>query len=73
VPAVLVLALSWTLFVPLAHVLSFAPGEGWVNILPQLGYGAIGGWCALVGYVLLLGMALYLRWRSRAWLRLPLR
>jgi multidrug resistance protein, MATE family len=68
VPAVLVLLLSWGLFVPLAHVLSFAPGEGWVNWMPRLGYGSIGGWCALVGYVLLLGVALYLRWRSRAWL-----
>ncbi len=69
VPAVLVLVLSWALYVPLAHTLIFAPGEGWVNLLPQLGYGAIGGWSASVGYVLLLGTALYLRWRSRAWLR----
>src|ERR1700733_6189059 len=34
-PAVMVLALSWLLFVPLAHSLSFGPGVGWVDWLPH--------------------------------------
>jgi MATE family multidrug resistance protein len=56
-------------FVPLAHSLSFAPGEGWVDVLPQFGFGAIGGWVAFLVYVVLLGSALFLRWRSNAWER----
>ncbi|NJD31352.1 MAG: MATE family efflux transporter [Gammaproteobacteria bacterium] len=67
VPAILFVVLSWGVFVPLAHVLSFAPGQGWVQGLPQFGLGAVGGWFALLTYVLLLGGALYLRWRSGAW------
>ena len=70
VPAVLVLALSWLLFLPLAHALSFAPGQGWFDVLPQFGWGAIGGWAAVVIYVLVLGLVLLARWRSRAWERL---
>jgi MATE family multidrug resistance protein len=70
VPAVLVLALSWLLFLPLAHALSFAPGQGWFDVLPQFGLGAIGGWTAVVIYVLVLGLVLLARWRSRAWERL---
>jgi MATE family multidrug resistance protein len=69
VPAIIFLALSWGVFVPLAHVLSFAPGQGWVDGLPQFGFGAVGGWFAMLTYVLLLAGALYLRWRSRAWQR----
>jgi MATE family multidrug resistance protein len=71
-PAVMVLALSWLLFVPLAHSLSFAPGTGWVTWLPQFGYGAIGGWFAALSYVCCLGVALLLRWRSCAWQRIAL-
>jgi MATE family multidrug resistance protein len=67
VPAVLFLALSWFVFVPLAHSLSFAPGQGWVDVLPQFGFGAAGGWAALLAYVVLLGSALFLRWRSGRW------
>lgn len=67
VPALLVLLLSWGAFVPLAHMLSFAPGQGWLPTLPALGWGATGGWLALDVYVLLLGCALLWRWRSRAW------
>jgi MATE family multidrug resistance protein len=67
VPAVLVLTLSIFLFVPLAHALTFARGEGWVNFLPQFGYGAVGGWVAVLLYVIVLGSTLFLRWRSRAW------
>jgi MATE family multidrug resistance protein len=67
VPALLFLVLSWGVFIPLAHSLSFAPGQGWVDVLPQFGFGAVGGWVALLVYVVLLGSALYLRWRSGAW------
>jgi MATE family multidrug resistance protein len=70
VPAMLVLLLSWLVFLPLAHALTFAPGEGWIDVLPQLGKGAVGGWAALVCYVLLLGIMLLLRWRSRCWMRI---
>jgi MATE family multidrug resistance protein len=70
VPAVLVLALSWFVFVPLAHVLTFAPGEGFLPALPQLGYGVRGGWAAVIAYVLLLGGMLFARWRSGAWQRI---
>lgn len=71
-PAIMVLALSWLLFVPLAHSLSFAPGGGWVNWLPQYSLGAIGGWFAALTYVCCPGLMLYLRWWSRAWARITL-
>jgi multidrug resistance protein, MATE family len=71
-PAVMVLALSWFIFVPLAHSLSFAPAQGWVDWLPQYGFGAVGGWFAALIYILLLGLMLFLRWRSRAWQRIAL-
>jgi MATE family multidrug resistance protein len=67
VPAAMVLGLSWLLFVPLAHSLTFPPGAGWVNWLPQFGLGAIGGWCAAVAYICALGVMMLLRWRSGAW------
>ena len=67
VPALLFFVLSWGVFVPLAHALTFAPGQGWVDVLPQFGFGAVGGWVALLVYVVLLGCALYLRWRSGRW------
>jgi MATE family multidrug resistance protein len=67
IPALMVLALSWSLFVPLAHALSFKPGEGWVGWLPQFGWGAIGGWFAALIYICCLGTMLLLRWRSGAW------
>jgi MATE family multidrug resistance protein len=70
VPAALVIVTSWLLFVPLAHAFTFAPGQGWVQFLPQLGWGAIGGWVAVLIYIMLLGSTLFLRWRSRAWWRL---
>jgi len=66
-PALLVVLVSWLGFVPLAHVLSFAPGAGWVGFLPQLGLGAAGGWAALLLYVVVLGSTMWLRWRSGAW------
>jgi multidrug resistance protein, MATE family len=72
-PAFMVIALSWLFFVPIAHMLSFGPGDGWVNWLPALGYGAVGGWVAAVVYIMLLGIMLALRWRSGAWRRVDLK
>ena len=68
-PSLMVLALSWGFFVPLAHMLSFKPGAGWVDWLPQWGFGAVGGWFAALAYIFCLGCMLYLRWRSGAWRR----
>jgi MATE family multidrug resistance protein len=67
VPALIFLALSWGIFVPLAHALSFAPGRGWIDWMPQFGFGAVGGWFAMLVYVVLLSAALFLRWRSDRW------
>ncbi len=72
VPAALVLPMSMLFFAPLAHALTFAPGQGWVHFLPQFGYGAVGGWVAVLVYVMVLGSALLLRWRSQAWQRIRL-
>jgi multidrug resistance protein, MATE family len=73
VPSVMVLALSWFVFVPLAHALSFKAGEGWVDWLPQYGLGAVGGWLAALIYICFLGATLFLRWRSGAWRRVSLK
>lgn len=73
VPALLVLLVSWLGFVPLAHMLSFAPGQGLVDFLPQFGLGATGGWAALLLYTGMLGTVMFLRWRSGAWRRISLR
>jgi multidrug resistance protein, MATE family len=72
VPAAMVIVLSWLVFVPLAYMSSFAPGQGWVEFLPEWGYGATGGWCSVVFYAMLVGLALLARWRSRAWQRLSI-
>jgi MATE family multidrug resistance protein len=69
IPAALVIPVSLLIFVPLAHSLTFAKGQGWFDILPQLGWGAVGGWIAVIIYIMLLGMVLFARWRSRAWQR----
>jgi MATE family multidrug resistance protein len=71
-PSLMVLALSWGMFVPLAHILSFPPGLGWVDWLPQYGLGAVGGWFAALAYICCLGIMLSLRWRSGAWRRVTL-
>jgi MATE family multidrug resistance protein len=72
VPAMIFFGLAWGVFVPAAHMLSFAPGQGWFDVLPQFGYGAVGGWFALLIYVVLLAAGLHLRWRARAWQRIRL-
>lgn len=66
-PAVLLLCLAGGVFVPLTHLLAFAPGEGWVDGVPGFGFGAAGGWAAAVVYIGLLGSALAWRWRSGRW------
>jgi MATE family multidrug resistance protein len=73
VPAACVLAMSWIVFVPLAHMLSFEPGGGWVNGLPQFGLGALGGWIAALIYIVMNSLVLLLRWRSHAWEKIRLR
>ncbi|TLZ49238.1 MAG: MATE family efflux transporter [Gammaproteobacteria bacterium] len=72
IPAALVLTVSLLLFVPLAHAFTFASGQGWVRFLPQFGWGAVGGWVAVLIYVMLLGSTLFLRWRSGAWQKIRL-
>jgi MATE family multidrug resistance protein len=72
VPAATALVLSWFLFVPLAHTLIFAPGQGWIDGLPQFGLGARGGWYALMVYIMLLGSSMFWRWRHGAWRRVRL-
>ncbi len=72
VPAAVALILSWFFFVPLAHTLIFAPGQGWVDGLPQFGLGARGGWLALMSYVILLGLVMFCRWKQGAWRRFKL-
>ena len=73
VPAILVILLSWAVFVPLAYMLTFGPENGWISWLPRLGYGLYGGWAAMVAYVVLIGVALLIRWRASAWERIQLR
>jgi MATE family multidrug resistance protein len=72
IPTLLVLLVSWFGFVPLAHMLTFAPGAGWVAGLPQLGWGTAGGWGALLLYTMALGTTMFLRWRSGAWRKISL-
>jgi multidrug resistance protein, MATE family len=72
IPAALVLVVSLLLFVPLAHAFTFAHGDGWVHFLPQFGWGAVGGWVAVLIYVVVLGSTLFLRWRSGAWQKIRL-
>lgn len=71
-PAWVLLVLAWGVFVPLAHTFAFAPGQGWIDAAPALGWGAVGGWAAAVVYVGLLGTTLALRWRSGRWQRIRL-
>lgn len=69
VPARLVFVWSWVIFVPLAHSFTFSKNVGWVNFLPQFGWGSIGGWVALLIYMMLLGSTLSLRWYVGAWVK----
>jgi MATE family multidrug resistance protein len=67
VPALIVLACGVLLFLPLTHLLTFAPGQGWFDRAPGFGLGAVGGWCAILVYVVSIGTALWLRWKHGAW------
>jgi len=67
VPALIVLACGTLVFLPLTHLLTFAPGEGWFDDAPGFGFGAVGGWSAILVYVLAIGTSLWLRWRNGAW------
>ena len=69
VPALLLALLAWCGFVPLAHLMSFAPGQGWITAAPGLGLGAMGGWWAALAYMVALGLLMLWRWRSGAWRR----
>lgn len=73
VPTLAIILLSWFVFVPFTHMFTFAPGQGWVDFLPQYGYGAIGGWAVALVYCCVLGSLIFLRWRSGAWRRINLR
>jgi MATE family multidrug resistance protein len=71
-PAVMLLVLSWAVFLPLTHVLTFASGQGPIASLPGFGFGAIGGWWAAVVYIMALALALAGRWASRRWMAMRL-
>jgi len=73
VPTLTIVFLSWFGFVPFTHMFTFAPGHGWVEFLPQFGYGAIGGWAVALVYCVVLGSFIYLRWRYGAWRKIKLR
>jgi MATE family multidrug resistance protein len=70
IPALIVLACALFLFLPLTHMLTFAPGQGWIDSAPGYGFGAVGGWSAILVYVLAIGTALWRRWRSGEWKRI---
>lgn len=70
VPALLLLTLSWGLFVPLTHFMAFESGRGWVDWMPGLNLGAAGGWWAAVIYISLLALVLGGRWFMGSWKRL---
>ena len=67
VPAILVLGLSWLVFLPLVHLFAFAPGQGWLGGWPGFDWGVMGGWVAVIVYIVIVGMLLWMRWGSRAW------
>lgn len=67
----LMIGTSWMVFLPLAHLLIFAPGQGWLP-LPGLGWGARGGWAAEVIYIAVLGMSLLWRWQGGGWQRITI-
>lgn len=72
VPALIVLACGTLLFLPLTHLLTFAPGQGWIDGVPGYGFGAVGGWSAILVYVVAIGTALWFRWRNGAWKQIRL-
>lgn len=71
VPAMVVFGLGASIFIPLSYLLTFEPGQGWFGG-PGVGLGAIGGWSALATYAVIVGICLWLRWRSGSWQRIRL-
>ncbi len=71
-PAAMLLLLSWLGFVPLTHMLTYAPGQGMVDFLPQFGMGATGSWTAALVYICALSGLLIWRWRSGNWRKITL-
>lgn len=69
-PALALLVLSWVVFLPLAHMLTFESGSGPIEALPGIGAGSVGGWWAAVLYVTLLAVVLGARWWSGRWIKL---
>ena len=72
VPALIVLACGTLLFLPLTHLLTFEPGQGWFDSAPGFGLGAVGGWSAILVYVVAIGTALWFRWKNGAWKKIRL-
>ncbi len=62
-PSLIAVFLSWLGFVPLTHILTFAPGEGLADGLPQFGFGVFGGWTAATLFTVVLSSCLFWRWR----------
>ncbi|MFS8968789.1 MATE family efflux transporter [Synechococcus sp. 'PEA 65AY6A-5F PE A'] len=70
-PMAIMLGMSWLFFLPLAQMLIFS--HSWIPFLPGLGWGAVGGWLAMLIYVAGLAGLLLSRWRSRVWQKAALR
>lgn len=68
-PALLVLIMSWGVFIPLTHLLVFERGEGWLPFLPGLGLGVMGGWVSMAVYIAVLALVLGVRWQAQWWRR----
>jgi multidrug resistance protein, MATE family len=62
-PAITSLALCLFGFVPLSHIFSFEAGQGFVDFLPQFGFGVWGGWFTYALYMVILGSTLWWRWQ----------
>ncbi|MEN9210061.1 MAG: MATE family efflux transporter, partial [Thermostichus sp. DG02_2_bins_29] len=67
VPMMIMLGMSWLVFLPLSQVLIFPAGQGWLPFLPGLGWGAVGGWLAALIYVAGLASLMVSRWQSGVW------
>ncbi|MGD1864137.1 MAG: MATE family efflux transporter [Phormidesmis sp.] len=65
VPSFLAISLSWLLYAPLTHSLTFDPGEGFVRFLPQSGWGIWGGWTAAIIFSGMISSLLCLRWKRQ--------
>jgi MATE family multidrug resistance protein len=69
-PTLWLLLSNTLIFLPLTHALSFAPHQGYVDFLPALGWGAVGGWIAALFYIFFLAVLLFARWHSGVWQKL---